>query len=167
MDVTQISLPTLIFFITTIFYLLVLILWSINIYYNYGISKSIQLHSGFTVYFAGIFLENIVTFLGDLVVDLANYNQISYNISGPISIVLLFTSNLLFLFNMSLMYFLILLAGKGWCITKMTLEPAVKQGIIILGSCMMLVELLLVGNFQEPLVTCCLQRYSLPWHLLF
>ena len=59
-----------------------------------------------------------------------------------------FAANLLFLWNISFIYMVMMLIAYGWCTTKVAITPAEKQVTVLIGAGMMLVEVLLVGSIE-------------------
>jgi hypothetical protein len=58
----------------------------------------------------------------------------------------LFASNLLTLWNIAGLYMILMLSSKGWCISRPIISNAEKQFTILIGSSMMLVEVILLGS---------------------
>jgi hypothetical protein len=64
---------------------------------------------------------------------------------GPLPNLVLFISNLVFLWSVSYKFIVFMMIAKGWCITQLTLVPNAKQLVILTGASMMLIEVLLIG----------------------
>lgn len=70
------------------------------------------------------------------------------NILVPIPNVTVFAANLLFLWNVSFAYMVMMLIAYGWCISKVIISPYEKQVVVLIGAGMMLVEVFLVGDIE-------------------
>ncbi len=99
--------------------------------------KSLPLFIALTIFLSTTFLEKVVTAISIIVIELQ---------FGPFPTLTLFASNLLFLWNISYLYMLMMMISNGWCISKVTLSPSEKQAVVLVGAGMMLVEVLLVGE---------------------
>ncbi|KAJ3306868.1 hypothetical protein HDV03_003905 [Kappamyces sp. JEL0829] len=134
------SYHALIYLIPAGFYLLLGIIWGIHAKRSYAIMRGLPLFSALSIILATMLFEKIITAVSIIVIELR---------LGPFPNLSLFAANLLFLWNISYLYMLMMMIASGWCVTKVTIAQSEKQIIVLVGSGMMLVEVLLVGDIQN------------------
>ncbi|KAI8902406.1 hypothetical protein BC833DRAFT_645314 [Globomyces pollinis-pini] len=131
--------------VMVILYSIIGIAWFLHL----GLSKSaeikkIPLFKALSLLFFTAILEQIATLAAQLAYEL--------EVTMPYPIVLLFLSNLFFLWNISYRYTLMVLVSKGWCITKVDVTRISKQQAFLVGSGLMIVEIMLIGRFQIQMI---------------
>ena len=111
--------------------------WFYHTSHRASITKGIPMFSALSLLLMTAFSDKLIRAISVVVIELD---------VGPFPNVSLFASNLMFLWNVSFLYMILMLISNGWCVIKTTISPAEKQVTVITGAGMMLLEVLLVGQ---------------------
>jgi hypothetical protein len=131
------SYHSLIYFSFSIFYAILGCFW-VGSYFQHNRIK-VPLFTAISILWVSNIVDQLLSGLTVLVLELS----LSYFPS-----VMIFVSNLFMLWNIAGLYMIFMFASKGWCISRPNLQNGEKQMVILVGSAMMLVEVILIGSTQ-------------------
>lgn len=110
-----------IYFFCALVYMILGVSWTYRGYKKLQLAKSLPIYFGFGILICTILLQELISGVTVLVLELD---------FDTFPTVVLFASNLTFLWNVAYMYMLLMTACKGWCITKTKLTNTEKQLVI-------------------------------------
>jgi hypothetical protein len=132
------SYHSVIYIGSVLFFIITLIVRTIRDRKYHHLTSKIKLHKTLTILLCSFTIQRLVIIaaivLREVWPDIVNVPYLF--------------SDIIFLWNITFSYTVIMAVGNGWCVSKLSLSPNEKQKVVLVSAAMMLCEVLLISDFS-------------------